>query len=1223
MRSMLGQRARVVGERRTRPRPESRDYIHIAAHVSAARETFNTIAGQTPRRVEIAGVRLIWDRLDDSGGLMAYQGEGVLDLEALTLYADQVVVRSPLRFPGTTVTIHARELVFEGNGSIDTSPRRHLAARASSPPPTQGEPPRWSAADGANGEPAGDIHLHVETLRGAKAGGPRRFIARGSDGQVGEDGGYLPYAPRLADQPAAEKGKDLNPVTIADLRTYIDDAFAVKTWFWPGNAHAPEDMTGARELADGKVVHLRLIARDDGFVTTHVRRTYFPGRDTRHSAGCHLVPPAAKVLCVNEVQKSMEEAHDPTRLRPGDGRDAFPSGRSGDAGDGGSLVLYTPGATVDASICELTAGQAGARSQDIAEDPPGAPFPALWYRVLIVKREVVGFQSPRHATLEQEDVSALPGKPAAGRAGVAGRDGVVTRRDGGRWLRPEGLAAVLQYARDAYANGWREDAAAALAPYDAALADLARLAPDLLPLRAAAVTMASNLATNLDFFGHPVGWVPRLNVSTNLRLFQRERLNSAKLLLFARRLRERWDALARQDAFAEAQTTALEEELELAQAALAEAFVGLGPATSRFDATHGDLQRLYAKLGDLERAARNEAKHAIQQLELFHGFCRLVAGLAKVVPVGQPYLGIGGDVLAAIGDMTWTDAAGNFDLNELGTSFEGLGKTVGGKVGGFVKAHKERVTSDDKLGLRRQLKDAAGSMRELDRRVAEHQATIDGKWESIRAGELRRLEDEVAALDRELAGLPSAAVVTVQEQRRESLKAEIERLAGERLERVRERLTQELAATQASIAEEDRERRSALAKQIAELTAEKGTLKERSEELKADSEDNKERLEQSWRALAGVGDGVALLGKGLRSLMVMVDDDDPRVAAMMQALADSDVFSEATKQGIREVRAEIDRITKDHAAAMTELLRLQHAITDHTGALASNLGELAALSRQRQSSSRALDVATRRYLEEIEARATRRLQGALHDFVQSYQYQYLRDVSDSFYNFEHWVRRLVALEASDGALTDAQFLAVEDEVLREHYWEMAREIVESRQRQSASKQNTYECSLSPAQRATLLARGSLTLHLVDDLGKGSYDMTDARVTEIVASQLNVTGAAPDLSLDLCFAHGARSLIRDSDGNVWFFQRSSDDPPVAWRFIYNASNGKVTKDADLDANDRDEALDKLLTGHQGDFRDHWPAFFASVTVTLRAGPVPARERITSLEALAFAVKFVRR
>ncbi|HEY0138890.1 MAG TPA: hypothetical protein VGB85_32615, partial [Nannocystis sp.] len=277
-RSALNQRARILGERRARPRPDSRDYIHIAAHKALEAQTFNTIAWQEPRSVDISGVRLIWDRLDDNYGLMVYQGEGVLDLGALTLYADQVIIRSPLRFPGTTVTIHARELIFEGDGSIDTTPRRHLASKASTPLRKDGLP-TYVAADGAHGEPAGDIHLLIHTLRGADPGGRRRFIAVGSNGQVGEDGDYLKYKPRLTDQPEAEKGKDLNPVELDTLVGHINEKFVVKTWFWPGQVREAKDMHKADGLKNDKATHVRLIARDDGLVTCNVTRTYFPGKD--------------------------------------------------------------------------------------------------------------------------------------------------------------------------------------------------------------------------------------------------------------------------------------------------------------------------------------------------------------------------------------------------------------------------------------------------------------------------------------------------------------------------------------------------------------------------------------------------------------------------------------------------------------------------------------------------------------------------------------------------------------------------------------------------------------------------------------------------------------------------------------------------------------------------------------------------------------------------------
>jgi hypothetical protein len=86
----------LVGEVSKPPRPESRDFIVISEHDNLEKARFNTRPNGATRTVRIAGAKLIWDKLDDQYGLMSYQGEGAVDLEALEIYADHVVIASPL-----------------------------------------------------------------------------------------------------------------------------------------------------------------------------------------------------------------------------------------------------------------------------------------------------------------------------------------------------------------------------------------------------------------------------------------------------------------------------------------------------------------------------------------------------------------------------------------------------------------------------------------------------------------------------------------------------------------------------------------------------------------------------------------------------------------------------------------------------------------------------------------------------------------------------------------------------------------------------------------------------------------------------------------------------------------------------------------------------------------------------------------------------------------------
>ncbi|MCL2328355.1 MAG: InlB B-repeat-containing protein [Bacteroidetes bacterium] len=89
------------------------------------------------------------------------------DIEALTIFAERVVIKSAFWFKQTNVTIYAKELVFEGaNASINTTPEMLLGSEDK---------------DGVHGANAGNITLYIkECLYPSPA---VRFICNGGKGQ--------------------------------------------------------------------------------------------------------------------------------------------------------------------------------------------------------------------------------------------------------------------------------------------------------------------------------------------------------------------------------------------------------------------------------------------------------------------------------------------------------------------------------------------------------------------------------------------------------------------------------------------------------------------------------------------------------------------------------------------------------------------------------------------------------------------------------------------------------------------------------------------------------------------------------------------------------------------------------------------------------------------------------------------------------------------------------
>jgi len=137
------------------PDAASTDYQLITQSENTAQEWFNG-AQRTTRSVEISGKMVVFQANSPNYGDLYTRFHNGLDVKSLSIYAETLVVRSPLKLPGTTLNVYARQLRFEdeaGLSSLDTT-----SLDAASPK-------------------AGEITLHIQTLDSGSVSGTRRLIA--------------------------------------------------------------------------------------------------------------------------------------------------------------------------------------------------------------------------------------------------------------------------------------------------------------------------------------------------------------------------------------------------------------------------------------------------------------------------------------------------------------------------------------------------------------------------------------------------------------------------------------------------------------------------------------------------------------------------------------------------------------------------------------------------------------------------------------------------------------------------------------------------------------------------------------------------------------------------------------------------------------------------------------------------------------------------------------
>lgn len=149
--------------------PSENDYTLIA---ETSKTMFLNNEERTAYSISVSGKEVVFDKNDKN---KVYGLSGRSDIYELNIYAEKLVIRSALSFPQTNITVYAKQLIFEDNGtehsSINTTPI-----------------PITVLADGSgiDGASAGNITLYIKEFKGNMS---KRLILNGAKGQCANRNG--------------------------------------------------------------------------------------------------------------------------------------------------------------------------------------------------------------------------------------------------------------------------------------------------------------------------------------------------------------------------------------------------------------------------------------------------------------------------------------------------------------------------------------------------------------------------------------------------------------------------------------------------------------------------------------------------------------------------------------------------------------------------------------------------------------------------------------------------------------------------------------------------------------------------------------------------------------------------------------------------------------------------------------------------------------------------
>jgi hypothetical protein len=578
------------------PNPADRQYLVIKVTESApAAGYFNGETGRTLRSIEVHGVTV---RLTDNKDEPLTVYHGARDVQRLTVYADAVEIKGRFALYGCNIEINARKLDGKGGTLITGGLAIEAPLIANTPEAT---------AKAADGQPGGSVTLNI-----AEQGPPPAIITVGAPAQkVGRHRTHRDLIELLK--------IDLNDrARRVAAGPYRDQKLALAL-------RDPKFVPGSEAWRRGD------LSEDwQYFVWPDLQKV--PGYQSALGAITYVevtlpTPPPGRQW--NTGPYTLGRPEGPWT----DDKSNYPA--SGKGGAGGAVASTIP-------IPDHFRKQTGGASSP-SDEGPQQPKTAYHLKMVLG----MGHPNPGPASASFESKQKAPPARPAVVAAAEGAFKTIPYTD----KKTEGqLRSMCRYAKDCYREGHLVQAGSVLAllPKPATTHSA-----ELRELLAEAALLKSRFEEKRDYYGNPPNWVPLLSLEANVLLFRSEIDRAINMFYLAHLISSRWQA-------EDDRIQIVSEAINQCYKAIAEHQKTLTKAMSDCGEIEGDLAIVKQQsddfeksLGKLREELKKEAKNqadATLAWDQFNSMLNLLEKLASVVPVGQPFLGMGvtavGDVLA-------------------------------------------------------------------------------------------------------------------------------------------------------------------------------------------------------------------------------------------------------------------------------------------------------------------------------------------------------------------------------------------------------------------------------------------------------------------------------------------------------------------------------------------------------------------------------------------------
>jgi hypothetical protein len=349
---------------------------------------------------------------------------------------------------------------------------------------------------------------------------------------------------------------------------------------------------------------------------------------------------------------------------PTDGTDALAPGVPGNGGDGGSV-------SVSAHLWQLLSGvrnkggDPGFPERNYLGGAAGSPVESAKYNVRVWE----ALFGTRDAKCEVGVLEKHVSKVGASKNSVVAPRGYgrqptpVLVREPNAWLHPFGIQAVLEYGRDLFLAGARDEVLALLGAYATCLnqpqpsteAWTGAPASEWTGAQVEVATMVQRLRAHLDYFGHPAGYTPLLSLAGSIKLYENETKLALRMMLLTG-----WVLAADREAreatgiMAEA-ITAANEDSRMAADQVATGEKKIAEVRGLIDALRRQLNGLQNDLVKLRNNLLAKVTQDLQKQAAIKFAIKMAGAICQVIPVGQPALGTIGSLGAVAADFVGGD----------------------------------------------------------------------------------------------------------------------------------------------------------------------------------------------------------------------------------------------------------------------------------------------------------------------------------------------------------------------------------------------------------------------------------------------------------------------------------------------------------------------------------------------------------------------------------------